>query len=187
MSSDYTNCHKIHKLLMYKEVMIVGCSSAHTVCYEDFYESYYEESYESIQCHLTQQNCVIETIKRINKLQKTPPKTTKFCSNCDKPYLGYYSRANTRPIIIYLENGKPFEVVYLDQIGLEPTPIFRIEEVKGTCATLRALAYKDCSDYPKYEREESQLVATRTCVTININVIKAIQCLDDVYLNLTDC
>ena len=168
-------------------MIIVGCSSAHTVCYEDFYESYYEENYVGCQCRPEKQTCVIETIKEINKLQKTAPKKTKYCSNCDKPYLGYYSKANTRPIIIYLENGKPFEIVYLNQIGLKPTPIFRIEEVKGKCTTLRALAYKDCSDYPSYDGDDNQLIATKTCVTIDLNAIKAIQCLNDICLNLSNC
>lgn len=165
----------------------MGCSSAHTVCYEDFYESYYEERYVNNPCYPTKQNCVIDSIKEINKLQKTAPKKTRYCSNCDKPYLGYYRKANTRPIIIYLENGKPFEVVYLDQIGLKPAPIFRIEEVKGTCTTLRVLAYSDCSDYPNDDYNKSRLVATKTCVTIDLNAIKAIQCLDDICLNLSNC
>ena len=168
-------------------MIIVSCSPARTVCYEDCYEECYEERYEDNRCHTSNNNCVIEAIKLINKLQQRPEEPEKDCSNCDKPYLGYHVNANTRPVILYLENGKPFEVIYLDQIGLDPTPIFRIEEVKGTCATLRLLAYESCPDYPNQKSHGNQLIATKTCVTIDLNAIKAIQCLEDVHLNLRNC
>lgn len=164
-------------------MIIVSSSPARTICYEDCYEDCYEEN----RCPSRNNNCAIETIKLINKLQKLSKEPEKDCSNCGKPYLGYHVNANTRPVILYLENGKPFEVVYLDQIGIDPTPIFRIEEVKGTCATLRLLAYESCPDYPNHKSHGNQLIATKTCVTIDLNAIKAIQCLEDVHINLRDC
>ena len=107
-------------------------------------------------------NCVADTVRFINRLQQAVVPTEIGCNRCNNPVLGETSRANTRPFILC-----------------------------GNCATLRALARKhpgcmsegfefdDCC-----EHHHDELVPTRTCLIVNLNDFIAIQCLDDVFLNL---
>ena len=84
-------------------------------------------------------NCVADTVRFINRLQQAVVPTEIGCSRCNTPVLGETSKANTRPFILYLPNGEPFRLAVLTDSPNEPIPVFRVEDVNGNCATLRAL------------------------------------------------
>lgn len=140
-------------------------------------------------------NCVADTVRFINRLQQAVVPTEIGCSRCNTPILGETSKANTRPFILYLPNGEPFRLAVLTDHPGEPIPVFRVEDVNGNCATLRALATRRAScrensssfDECNCMRFETEFVPTRTCVTVNLNDFIAIQCLDDVFLKLEVC
>ena len=140
-------------------------------------------------------NCVADTVRFINRLQQAVVPTEIGCSRCNTPILGETSKANTRPFILYLPNGEPFRLAVLTDNPSEPIPVFRVEDVNGNCATLRALATRrsscneNSSSFDEFNsmRFETEFVPTRTCVTVNLNDFIAIQCLDDVFLKLEVC
>ena len=98
-------------------------------------------------------NCVADTVRFINRLQQAVVPTEIGCSRCNTPVLGETSKANTRPFILYLPNGEPFRLAVLTDSPNEPIPVFRVEDVNGNCATLRALTTR------------------RTCFTMNSMII----------------
>lgn len=139
-------------------------------------------------------NCVADTVRFINRLQQAVVPTEIGCSRCNTPILGETSKANTRPFILYLPNGEPFRLATLTDSSNEPIPVFRVEDVNGNCATLRALTTRrrgcmnDQNGFNEFNlEEETEFVPTRTCVTVNLNDFIAIQCLNDVFLKLEVC
>lgn len=140
-------------------------------------------------------NCVSDIVRFINRLQQAVVPTEIGCSRCNTPILGETSKANTRPFILYLPNGEAFKLAVLTDNPSEPIPVFRVEEVNGNCATLRALANRRLPCHPNSASFdefngagfETELLPTRTCVTVNLNDFIAIQCLDDVFVNLEMC
>lgn len=153
--------------------------------------------YHTIHCETSpscvEKNCVSDTLKLIDQLQRQCQSKEKEnrCTRCDKPFLGHSSTANTRPIILYLKNGCPFEVIYCEESPSAPGIIFRVEEVKKNCATLRLLipichCHNEEREFYIPSSSKSYKV-TKTCVTIDLDAIIAIQCLDDVHLNLKKC
>lgn len=140
-------------------------------------------------------NCVSDIVRFINRLQQAVVPTEIGCSRCNTPILGETSKANTRPFILYLPNGEAFKLAVLTDNPSEPIPVFRVEEVNGNCATLRALATRRLScntnsaSFDEFNGVgfETELLPTRTCVTVNLNDFIAIQCLDDVFVNLEMC
>lgn len=139
-------------------------------------------------------NCVADTVRFINRLQQAVVPTEIGCNRCNSPVLGETSRANTRPFILYLPNGEAFKPAFLTDSPQEPLPVFRVEDVCGNCATLRALTRKHhgCMNGgfefdDGYDQHHGELVPTRTCLIVNLNDFVAIQCLEDVFLNLEVC
>ena len=140
-------------------------------------------------------NCVADTVRFINRLQQAVVPTEIGCSRCNTPVLGETSKANTRPFILYLPNGEPFRLAVLTDSPNEPIPVFRVEDVNGNCATLRALTTRrtccmndrDMLNEFNSNNPELEFIPTRSCVTVNLNDFIAIQCLDDVFLKLEIC
>ena len=141
-------------------------------------------------------NCVTDIVRFINRLQQNVVSTEMGFSQCNTPVLGEASKANTRPFILYLPNGEAFRLVTLTGSSNEPIPVFRVEDVNGNCATLRALALRrrccvnnqpGFNDFNDFNVTETELIATRTCVTVNLNDFTGIQCLNDVFLKLDMC
>ena len=68
-------------------------------------------------------------------------------------------------------------------------PVFRVEDVNGNCATLRALAPGNTANFSDNGvcDCEQQFIPTRTCCTVDLNSFIAIQCLDDIFLKLEVC
>ena len=141
-------------------------------------------------------NCVADTVRFINRLQQAVVPSEIGCSRCNTPVLGETSKANTRPFILYLPNGSAFRVATLTDSPNEPIPVFRVEDVNGNCATLRALTTpcrngkgldNQAEFYGCSSLQSDEFLPTRTCVIVNLNDFMAIQCLNDVFLNLEMC
>ncbi|HAX74044.1 MAG TPA: spore coat protein [Firmicutes bacterium] len=135
--------------------------------------------------------CVLDIVKHINKLQLEAINTKTCDNNCTKPYLGSTGLVNTRPIILYTESGAPFELAYFNEVGIIPAPIFRVEDVKGNCAVLRALGVishkKPCEEDVSNNYQTIPchlLVPTNQCCTVDLTRFIGIQCLDDIHLQL---
>lgn len=137
----------------------------------------------------TTSNSVVDTVKFINRLQKAVVPTEIGCSSCKNPILGETSRANTRPFILYLPNGDPFQLACLcdTQLTTSALPVFRVEDVSGTSCTLRALIQRtsnhDCDEFSG----RGYFYPTRTCCTVDLTAFIGIQCLEDEYIPLDPC
>ncbi|HEY8364860.1 MAG TPA: CotY/CotZ family spore coat protein, partial [Haloplasmataceae bacterium] len=121
--------------------------------------------------------CVCKVVKFIDRIQRKFSQSC--CISCEAPRLGEnvpgVSAFNTRPIILYTEEGAPFAIIP-DPIG-DPTTttnIFRVESVDNCCAILRALVVED-----------DVLVGTNSCVTVDLCEFVGIQCLADVFIGCT--
>jgi hypothetical protein len=159
----------------------------------------------------TNNNPVADTIRFINRLQQASVPADNNTIRCNNLVLGETSQANTRPFILYLPNGEPFQLFTLSDSNLRVTPVFRVESANENSATLRALTYRyspssynnrgaqdrietdgfrridnnyDLTNFNQQELLSENLMATRTFCTVNINSFIAIQCLEDVYLKL---
>ena len=140
-------------------------------------------------------NCVTDIVRFINRLQQNVVSPEMGCSQFNTPVLGETSRANTRPFILYLPNGEPFRLATLTDSSNNPIPVFRVEDVNGNCATLRALTLRrrcvnnqlSFGDMNDLGAEETEFFPTRTCVTVNLNDFMGIQTLNDIFLRLDVC
>lgn len=113
---------------------------------------------------------------------------------CNRNELGMTPQLNTRPFILYLPNGEPFSIrtdVASNFVPLNTNNpanglsnsfdnscnrayIFRIEDLQGNRATLRALKYV----LGKY-------ILTCHCCIIDLSDFAALQPLNDTYVQLT--
>ena len=114
-------------------------------------------------------NCVADTVRFINRLQQAVVPTEIGCNRCNSPVLGETSRANTRPFILYLPNGEAFK------------PALLTDSPHHGCMN-GGFEFDD-----GYDQHHGELVPTRTCLIVNLNDFVAIQCLEDVFLNLEVC
>lgn len=122
--------------------------------------------------------CLAKILKVIDILQKE-------CSNecvregCDRPFLGLNGCYiyNTRPITLYTRSGDLFNVNYYLNNQLTTSSVFRVENVKGCCATLRVL------NAPTLE-DSSTFTATSEFVTVNLECFCILRCLDDTFLEI---
>ena len=146
-------------------------------------------SCETTQATTRNTNCVADTVKFINRLQQAVVPTEIGCSRCNTPILGETSKANTRPFILYLPNGRAFQLATFTDSSMPTIPVFRVESINGNCATLRALAPAGAVNFGDNGMCDcdQQFVPTRTCVNVDLDSFIAIQCLDDVFLKLELC
>ncbi len=107
-------------------------------------------------------NCIFETIKKIDQIQKEAL-IQEECDNCEGGLM--FKLFNTKPVILYLEKGKPFKAE-IPGTAEEYTKYFRIQEIKGDCVVLRLLVHS-CDKW----------ICTNFTVTLKIGCICAIQCL----------
>ena len=157
-------------------------------------------------------NCVAEVVAFINELQNAV--IDPCClTNCLNPVVGERQealQANTRPFILFGNDGKPFtayyrqksrrcrrsEANYCDECyGQEeqrlcPSFVFRVECVEGNCAILRVLKMEN--ERHRSELEENChndcspnfcLELTDSCITVDLNCFSGIECLEDVRLS----
>lgn len=143
-------------------------------------------------------NCVAEVVRFINDLQNAVVEPCCL-TNCLNPVLGERLealQANTRPFILFGEDGNPFTAYFrkkqrcesFDDFKLCPSFVFRVECVEGDCAILRVLKMeKDRHEHEmEYDSDDCSprfcLELTDSCITCNLNCFCAIQCLEDVRL-----
>lgn len=123
-------------------------------------------------------NCVCETLKFINKLQK---KALSEQGRFDCAKLQCRKNAcNTRPIMLFQNNGNLFQIP-IDNVESELASVFRVEDIKGCCATLRILRTIPSND--DISDSDSSIGPTNQFVTINTECFCAVKCLDDIDLN----
>ena len=80
----------------------------------------------------TCRNCIHDVVLKIDQLQKEAILEDE-CEGCESPLTK--KLFNTRPITFYLCNGSAFTVEIPETT--ETTSVFRIEELRGDCVTLR--------------------------------------------------
>ncbi len=122
--------------------------------------------------------CVCRQVRFIDKLQRKF--ASDCCISCDAPQLGMnvpgVNSFNTRPFILFLENGEPFAIAP-DPVTAPgtTTTIFRVESVDGDCcAVLRAIVIMN-----------GVFIGTNACVTVDLCEFIGIQCLPDVFIGCT--
>ncbi|MGG4038845.1 CotY/CotZ family spore coat protein [Heyndrickxia ginsengihumi] len=152
-------------------------------------------------------HCVCDIVHFINDLQDAIEDDNNCPTHCLNPVLGGTSSKrppkNTRPFVLFTEDGKPFEAFFKpihdgwycpcdeDVDGNDKKAIdffckskfFRVESVEGCCAVLRVLE-PACinSACPQVDNPQENLMTSHSCITVDLNKFSAIQCLDDIYL-----
>ncbi|MGH0944831.1 CotY/CotZ family spore coat protein [Bacillus mycoides] len=135
-------------------------------------------------------NCVCEMVRFIYDLQEEGACNKERVLSCDNV------RPNTRPFVLYTSQGSLFQTFFpsLEENGCCSSSIFRVEEIDNCCAVLRVLAVIVCnvvqsnpieaiSHYMKpTETNSTRIVATSTCIVVNLSVFLGIQCLPDASL-----
>ena len=121
-------------------------------------------------------SCISDIIKKILILQKKEFDCDNYVG-CDKPFLGPTIPTvtyNTRPIILYTNNGTPWTFEYsLDDTNISTSNVLRIEGLDDCCVTCRIL-------YPNNGGYSS----TNQFITIDLNSCGAIRCLNDTFVEL---
>ena len=126
-------------------------------------------------------SCIAEILKVILILQQSASHCDNCLETCDRGFLGQQFSGvcyNTRPIVLYLcgANSTPFSApVSKDPTETETSFIFRVEKLDECCATCRVLVYN--ADTTSY-------TATNSFVTINLDCVCCIRCLDDTFVEL---
>lgn len=154
-----------------------------------------------------EQGCVCEVVKSILKIQNDAVRDD--CDTCGtscflEPLGGLVSptrnNADTRVFMLLDRHGKPLKALFMDHDGcFHFTPFFRVEDVFGCCATLRAIApldgdRKDIVDGvvdnatdnldPNKFNKICFFKKTDSCITVELNDFTAVQCIADVDLDI---
>lgn len=122
--------------------------------------------------------CLGKILKVIDILQRNASGNECFDESCTKPYLGNRPNVmcfNTRPVTFYTRNGCIFTANYCKT---NESSTFRVESVDDCCVKCRILKRnkESCS-------RERAFVATDEFITINLDCICAISCLDDIIID----
>jgi len=115
----------------------------------------------------TCRNCIHDIVNQIIQIQKKAV-FNNDCEGCNDPLTR--ELYNTRPLTFYLCNGEPFTVIVPGTTNT--TALFRIEELKGDCCTLRIL-----------ERlpNGGNVNCTNRTAIINLCCVCGIQCFEPIY------
>ena len=125
--------------------------------------------------------CFGKLLKVIDILQRNANGDCCIDESCTRPFLGGTPNIvcyNTRPVTFYTCSGNLFTASY--QVGQETrtSSVFRVEKVNGCCVKCRILeANSDQSDPSR------AYVATNQFVTINLDCICVISCLQDIIID----
>ena len=117
-------------------------------------------------------SCISDIIKKILIIQKKDFDCDNYIG-CDKPYLGPTTIYNTRPIILYTDDGNDWSFDYTIDGTTSTSNILRVEYLDECCCTCRIL-------YPT----ENGYSSTGQFVTIDISSCGAIRCLPDTFVEL---
>lgn len=122
-------------------------------------------------------NCLVDVLKLIDNLQKCSLKQDSLDNSCSRPFLGLggnISYFNTRPVTFFHCDNSQVTLSYFVN-GVENTSnVFRIENVEDSCVLVRLLT----------AGTDGTFTATNETALINIDCICAIQCLNDISLEL---
>ncbi len=136
--------------------------------------------------HHNNECCVCESVKKIDRIQKKLGQNAG-CLSCESPVLGSNVLSfNTRPFILYCEDGTVFRTV----TSIDPTDqtpetygfVYRVEEVCDCCAILRVLTVTGSTPVRVIG---AQVASTNVCITVDLCEFIAIQCLPDTFLSVT--
>lgn len=121
-------------------------------------------------------NCIKNLLKLICLLQKNSRNNCCLEDGCAKPFLGPINRGccyNTRVITLYNKDGSIFNTNYIDNNGnTQNSSLFRVEKVFDNCATLLIL-----------QKIDNNYLSTKQTITVKLDCICAIHCIDDVIIN----
>ncbi|WP_017152793.1 CotY/CotZ family spore coat protein [Bacillus bingmayongensis] len=142
-------------------------------------------------------SCVCDVVKFIDELQDCA--TGSGCpTGCEIPFLGANASApvaNTRPFTLFTKFGGTFTANFFVPTGATTfvagtSPIFRVESVDDCCAVLRVLALRSATgtidpttSFIEVFTSGNTLVATNSCITVDLKCFCAIECLPDVNIS----
>ena len=120
-------------------------------------------------------SCISDVLKKILILQKKDFDCDNYVG-CDKPFLGPNIPTvtyNTRPIILYTENGTTWNFDYTIDGTISNSNVLRVEYLDDCCCTCRIL-----------NPTETGYSNTGQFVTIDLHSCGAIRCLTDTFVEL---
>ena len=125
--------------------------------------------------------CLGKLLKVIDILQRNASGNDCFDESCTRPYLGSSPNIicfNTRPVTFYTRNGNIFTTTYTLNNVTNTSSTFRVESVDDCCVKCRILRPNpDTTDTTR------AFLATNEFITINLDCICVISCLDDIIID----
>ena len=122
--------------------------------------------------------CLGKLLKVIDILQRNASGNDCIDESCTRPYLGSSPNIicfNTRPVTFYTRNGNIFTTTYTLNNVTNTSSTFRVESVDDCCVKCRILRPNpDTTDTTR------AFLATNEFITINLDCICVISCLDDI-------
>ena len=128
-----------------------------------------------MNCDNNCSSCISDIIKKIIILQKKEFDCDNYIG-CDKPFLGPTIPTityNTRPIILYTDNGSTWTFDYTIDGTTSSSNVLRVESMDECCVTCRIL-------YPT----DTGYSSTNQFVTIDLHSCGAIRCLNDTFVEI---
>lgn len=125
--------------------------------------------------------CFKNILKVIDILQRNVSTCEGIDETCTRPFLGSFVLGdvyNTRPVTFYSKDGSLYTVPYTLNGIVGESSIFRIEKVSECCVTLQILAIN-----PDTSNTARPYVATNQFITINLECVCVLQCLEDVIVD----
>ncbi len=120
-------------------------------------------------------NCIKSLLLMIDVLQKNSFNNFNCQNLCEKDYLGpsfNCSFYNTRVVTFYNKQGNLFETFYFDNDMQYSSSYFRICNISDDCCKLLIL-----------KNENETFYSTGQYITLKLNCICAVKCLEDVIIN----
>ena len=125
--------------------------------------------------------CLGKLLKVIDILQRNAGGNDCFDESCTRPYLGSSPNIicfNTRPVTFYTRLGNIFSTTYTIDGNTNTSSVFRVEYVDYACVKCRILRPNpDTNDVTR------AYLSTNEFITINLDCICAVSCLDDIIID----
>ena len=125
--------------------------------------------------------CLGKLLKVIDILQRNASGSDCFDESCTRPYLGSSPNIicfNTRPVTFYTRFGNIFSTTYTIDGNTNTSSVFRVESVDNCCVKCRILRPNpDTTDVTR------AYLATNEFITINLDCICVVSCLDDIIID----
>ena len=146
---------------------------------------------DNMECTEKTGSCVCDILKFIRNLQQDTTHE-KHDVGCTRAGLGNSAdnneAYNTRPFVLFLENGSMFEAFYKNDCAATNSYIFRVEKIHNCCARLRVLKLEssDGEVAPIFENIYNPAISiesTDNFVTVNANCFCGLECLRDIKLD----